>query len=322
MMLSKKIACLIASVLAFAVVLSACSSGDQPDPTDTSVQPTSSPTATVQPTAEPTTPPPTAGPTPEVTPAPVIETWEGVYEKDSIILAVRNVYADSMELIIAPRTDYSAYSVSIYGVALIMEEKLAMFSDGKMTFYLELSGSQITISMEDGQESALLEGIYTRNDEDPYLVEIPDGITAGLPETVTTIMIDGSPMLLYIDPNGRFSAAVSPVFIAYDAQMQPEDGVCLMTEDEDAVVMIRAESAGGKTLQDYFNAQFPDADVEIIGDSAVAEGVFTAANGTQYTDIAFATISGDEIYTVVFTFPTAGYEYYSTQAAMTEIAVN
>ena len=167
-----------------------------------------------------------------------------------------------------------------------------------------------------------LAGTYTKTGEDPYAIPLDEtygGASSSLPDSIRDTVIDGKSVSVYLDPQGRFSAVFPSLFYAAPAGQQPEDGVYLVGDAENAKLTVEAQPLGSAVTagdyMEYLRQQFVSCSVEQQEDGLIRlTRTFFDDNTTEWEEIALFHLAGEEIYKIDFVFIAADAASYEPMA--------
>ncbi len=172
--------------------------------------------------------------------------WEGVYRMDDLTAVLKDRQDDLAVLMIFKgeellfkgfvqvSSDRVTYDAEAFSLALSLDET-------QMVLFVALRGelpSGVNVS-----------GLYDRTAEDPaaYQAELN---AARLPATISETVSRGRVVMIYVDPQGRFSAMFPSLFTAAPGEEQPEDGVYLTEATGTYTLRISVEASPWESLEE------------------------------------------------------------------------
>lgn len=248
--------------------------------------------------------------------------WEGVYVcgEKTAILRDRDGDLITLGLELGGEEDFAAHAR--------VQEGFVSYDRETCSVYLTLSedGKQLTVEV-DGAFPILdadPEGVYTRTEEDPQTHPVafaPDRLPGALSETV----LNGRIVMVYVDPQGRFSATVPSVFSSAPTERQPEDGVCLVSGDEKCIAQIvvsETDVTAPEQAAEAAKELYIGAEVSVRDGCAVAEWSYEDRVYDEWSDVIVMRPENGRLITVEYAYRTDAAEQYGQYRDLLTIAVS
>ncbi len=249
--------------------------------------------------------------------------FDGVYMNGDDMIVIRYADSEICDLIISMGVDGENAYVS--GIGQI-DGNNVLFQTETLAVTMNLNFDELVVT-EEGSNNYYAPGFagtYTRNDTDPYSVQVRQTTGGNIaPDTTGYAIINGERAVVYLDPENRFTATVPDIFSHRPEDKQPDDGIYFGSLDDDVYAIIQCTDEGGITaerlkenLEDEYGVE---ADLFVSG-LVTIQYSYEDGDGQEWICVVYAIVVGEDLARVDYCYLASQADYYGS--LLDQVSIN